>query len=101
MRNILIVDWRKSDKNDHRARNIFVDASLMTLTEYPLTAKTVPKENLSKPNVIHIFIIESMQVSDISHHAPLGKSDHSLITFDFHCYLDFIKRKVRYCFERG
>ena len=27
---------------------------------------------------------EAMQVSDIVHHAPLGKSDHSVITFKFH-----------------
>ena len=34
-----------------------------------------------------------MQVSEIAHHAPLGKSDHSVIAFKFHCYLDYAKDK--------
>ena len=27
-----------------------------------------------------------MQISDIENHAPLGKSDHFVITFKYHCY---------------
>ena len=36
-----------------------------------------------------IFTDESMQVSDVVHHAPLGRSDHDVITFNFNCYLDY------------
>ena len=43
-----------------------------------------------------IFSDEAMQVSDIAHHAPLGKSDHNVITFKFNCYLDYSKPKARY-----
>ena len=42
-----------------------------------------------------------MQVSDIVHHAPLWKSDHSVITFKFHCYLDYTKPKERYSYEKA
>ena len=42
-----------------------------------------------------------MQVSDIVHHAPLWKSDHSVITFKFHCYLDYTKPKDRYSYEKA
>ena len=42
-----------------------------------------------------------MQVSEIVHQAPLGKSDHSIITFDFHCYLDFTTQKDKYSFHKG
>ena len=42
-----------------------------------------------------------MQVSNIIHHEPLGKSDHDLITFDFHCYLDFTKPREHYDFARA
>ena len=48
-----------------------------------------------------IFTDEAMQVSDIQHHAPLGKSDHEVITFNFHSYLDFSKPKVTYAFKKG
>ena len=30
-----------------------------------------------------------MQVSDIEYHAPLRKSNHCVITFKYHCYLDY------------
>ena len=46
-----------------------------------------------------IFTDGSMQVSEIVHHAPLGKSDHSAITFDFHCYLDFTTQMDKYSFD--
>ena len=48
-----------------------------------------------------VFTDEIMQVSDIVHHAPLGKSDHAIITFKFHCYLDYAKPKERYVYEKA
>ena len=42
-----------------------------------------------------------MQVSDIVHHASLGKSDHSVISFKFHSYLDYTKPKGRYSYEKA
>ena len=33
---------------------------------------------------------------DITHHAPLGKSEHSEITFMFNCYLDSSKPKEQF-----
>ena len=47
-----------------------------------------------QPSVLDLILTdEAMQVSNIGHHAPLGKSDHSVITFKFHCYLDHTKEK--------
>ena len=48
-----------------------------------------------------VFTDEDMQVSDVTHHAPLGKSDHSVITFMFNCYLDYSKPKERYVYENA
>ena len=42
-----------------------------------------------------------MQVSDVTHHAPLGKSDHSVITFKFNCYLDYSKPKEQYVYQNA
>ena len=41
-----------------------------------------------------------MQVSDIEYHAPLGKSDHCVITFKYHCYLDYSQPKERYAYHK-
>ena len=43
-----------------------------------------------------VFTDEDMQVSDIKYLSPLGKSDHSMIVFDFHCYVDYKKPKTSY-----
>ena len=54
------------------------------------------------PSLLYlIFTDESMQVSEIAHYAPLGKSDHSVITFDFHCYLYFITQKDKCSFDEA
>ena len=48
-----------------------------------------------------IFTNESMQVSEVCHIPPLGKSDHDVLTFEFNCYMDFAEPKERYVFEKG
>ena len=54
------------------------------------------------PSLLDLILTdESMQVSEIAHHAPLGKSDHSVISFDFNCYLDFSKPRENYSFDKG
>ena len=42
-----------------------------------------------------------MNVSGIQHHSPLGKSDHSVIIFDYHCYLDYSKPKDVFSYSKG
>ena len=54
------------------------------------------------PSLIDLILTnEAMQVSNISHHAPLGKSDHSVIVFKFHCYLDYTKPKQKYNYNKA
>ena len=48
-----------------------------------------------------VFTDEEMQISDIQHLSPLGKSDHSVITLTFNCYLDYSKPKERYLYNKG
>ena len=43
---------------------------------------------------------EDMQILDIEYHAPLGKSDHGVITFKYHCYLDYSQPKERYVYHK-
>ena len=48
-----------------------------------------------------ILTDEEMQVSDVKHLAPLGKSDHSVIVFDFCSYIDYSKPKDTYNYGKG
>ena len=55
-----------------------------------------------EPSVLDlIFTNEAMQVSEVVHSSPLGKSDHDVLTFEFHCYVDYSKSKERYMFQKG
>ena len=48
-----------------------------------------------------VFTNETMQVSEITHNPPLGKSDHDVLTFDFQCYVDYTKQKASFCYDKG
>ena len=55
-----------------------------------------------EPSLIDLLLTnEKHQISDIVHHAPLGKSDHSVISFNYHCYLDYSKPKKCYNYRKG
>ena len=41
-----------------------------------------------------------MQVSNLSYHAPLGKSDHCVLTFEFEGYIDYTKPKARFLYNK-
>ena len=42
-----------------------------------------------------------MQLTDILHHSSLDKSDHSVITFEFHSYVDCTKTKDKFAYDNG
>ena len=53
------------------------------------------------PSLIDLVLTnEVMQVSDIENHARLGKSDHCVITFKYHCHLDYSQPKERYVYPK-
>ena len=65
-------------------------------------SETTRRRGQDEPSLIDLlFTDEPMQVSNIIHHAPLGKSDHSVISFRFNCYLDYTKPKDRYAYEKA
>ena len=54
------------------------------------------------PSLIDLILSdEQMQISEVEYHAPLGKSDHSVITFDFHCYLEYPEPTTRRNYRKG
>ena len=48
-----------------------------------------------------IFTDEAMQVSDVYHQSPLGKSDHDVLTFSFNCYLDYSKPQEKFVYDKA
>ena len=67
------------------------------------TSKNLHKavEMMNPSSLDLLFTDEIMQVSEIANHAPLGKSDHSMIPFKFNCYLDYSNPKERYVYVKA
>ena len=54
------------------------------------------------PSTLDLILTnEEGMVSDLQVQAPLGASDHALITFKFHCYVDEAKSKTVYKYDKG
>ena len=97
------IDWStwkcRQGENSNEARFIegVRDSYLYQHVESPTR-----KRGNDEPSTLDLILTnEEMQVSEITHGAPLGKSDHAVLSFRFHCYVDFGKKKDRYVFERG
>ena len=64
--------------------------------------KPTRRRGSDEPSLLDLVLTnEEMQVTDIQHHAPIGKSDHDVLCFNFHCYLDFTQPKDRFNFGKG
>ena len=60
------------------------------------------RRGTNEPSLLDlVFSNETMQVSEIVHNPPLGKSDHDVLTFEFQCYVDYTKQKARFCYNKG
>ena len=60
------------------------------------------RRGADEPSLLDLVLTnEELQVSDVVHQAPIGKSDHDVLTFRYHCYLDYRKPKTRYNFAKG
>ena len=69
--------------NEDSKENKFIDKIRDCYLHQHLQLPTRRRGN-DEPSLIDILLTdEIMQVSDITHHAPLGKSGHSVITFMF------------------
>ena len=55
-----------------------------------------------EPSVLDLVLTdEATQVSEICYDSPLGKSDHSVLVFDFKCYTDRQKQSKTFKYPKG
>ena len=55
-----------------------------------------------EPSLLDLVITNDPGMIDtISHHAPLGKSDHASLIFDIHCYAAYDKPQTRFSYNKG
>ena len=80
----------------------FIEMTVRDCFLHQHVEKHTRRRGNDEPSLIDLILTdEAMQVSSITHHAPLGKSDHDVISFKFHCYLDFAKPKQVYSYNKA
>ena len=101
--NFPLIDWRTNSttQNEESKEWKFLESIRDCFLHQHIEKLTRCRGN-DNPSLIDLILTdEAMQVSDISFHSPLGKSDHCVISFNFHCYLDYSKPKKRFAYERA
>ena len=97
------INWStcKTTQADNSAEACFIEGVRDSYL-YQHVEKPTRKRGSDEPSVLDlVFTNEELQVSEVCHNPPLGKSDHDVLTFNFHCYIDYTKQKERHVFERG
>ena len=82
-RNINWFTWNTPHNEESKEVQVIESISDCNLYQHLLEPKwSRSTDNLSLTDLV--LTNEVMQVSDIEYHAPLGKSDHCVITFKYH-----------------
>ena len=94
------ISWTTKHGDDSHEAN-FIEAVRDSFL-YQHVEKPTRRRGANEPSVLDLVLSnETMQVSEIIHSPPLGKSDHDVLTFEFQCYVDYTKPKERLCFNKA
>ena len=101
--NFKLINWKTwtTPANEESMESTFLETVKDCFLHQHIDKATRRRGNDDPSLLDLVFSDEEMQVSDLMHHAPLGKSDHSVITFNFHCYLNYGKPKERLNYSKG
>lgn len=97
------INWTSwtTHHNEDSAEWKFIN-SIQNSFLYQHVENTTRRRGNNEPSLLDlIFTNERLHISEIKHHAPLGKSDHDVITFNYHSYLDFSEPKTRFLYEKA
>ena len=99
-RDINWASWSTCHSDESKEQN-FIE-TVRDCFLYQHNSENSRRRGNDQPSLIDlIFTDELMQVSDVQHQAPLGKSDHNVISFKFNCYLDYAKPREKFLYNKG
>ena len=82
-------------QQQRQGSTIYRDYRQLLSLSAPIGTKTESKYTDNPSMVDLVLTNEVVKVLDIECHAPLNKSDHCIVTFKYHCYLDYSQPKER------
>jgi hypothetical protein len=78
--------WNHKTDDPEAEENLFLEC-LKQNDLYQHITKPTRIRGTNKPSTLDLIITnEKNMVSDVEYHSPLGKSDHSVLLFNYHCY---------------
>ena len=97
------INWKtcSTPHNETSKEAKFLDAIKDCYLHQHVLESTRARGNDDPSTIDLIFTNEIMQISNLEFHAPLGKSDHSMISFNFICYTDYQKPHKRFAYHKG
>jgi len=83
------------------AESVFLHATRDSFLFQHVESDTRARGNNNSSLLDLVLTNEEPMVSELKHRAPLGKSDHDLLTFQFHCYLENSKPRTTFNYDKG
>ena len=86
--NLPNINWKaqhfgKFSKFDQQFIDCIQNNDLFQFIDQPTRCR-----GLNTPHVLDLVLSNDLNISDIEYQSPLGKSDHSVIIFKYHCYAE-------------
>ena len=97
------INWKHWTTNhDENSKEVRFIETLRDCYMFQHNDQYTRRRGNDNPSLIDLILTdEALQVSQITQHSPLGKSDHNVITFTFNCYLDFSKPKEMFAYDKA
>lgn len=97
------INWKTTTTtcSETSAENLFLE-TINDAFYHQHVENPTRRRGQDNPSLLDLVLTnEALQISELKHLSPLGKSDHDVLVFQFHAYLDFSKPKKRYLFKKS
>ena len=94
--------WTCSNNSENSFDNTFINCLRDSFFHQHVTTPTRSRYN-QNPSILDLILTnEEGMISSLSHLCPLGQSDHSILTFNFHCYIQHRRHdRIQYNYKKG
>ena len=97
------INWKNmtTTESENSIEQKFIDC-IQDSYLYQHVNKPTRIRGTDEPSLLDLVLTnEEYQVSDMRHHAPLGRSDHSVLSFKFQCYIEKVSTQTKYMYHKG
>ena len=97
------INWISGNApgNSTSDENVFLE-TIQDCFFHQQVRKPTRRRGDTTPTLIDLILTnEELQVGEVKHLPPLGKSDHDVLSFDFICYIDSNSKKEKFMYSKA